>query len=80
MRITYDARADALWIQLREHVEPGDGAEGVDVAPNIVADLDINGQIIGLEILNASKQLGAAVYAESVPIKQLVGAMVGAQA
>ena len=80
MRITYDARADALWIQLREHVGPGDGAEGVDVAPDVVADLDINGQIIGLEILNASKQLGAAVYAESVPIKQLVGAMVGAQA
>ena len=35
MRITYDARADALWIQLREHVEPGDGAEGVDVAPTL---------------------------------------------
>ena len=51
-----------------------------DVAPDVVADLDINGQIIGLEILNASKQLGAAVNAESVPIEQLVGAMVGARA
>ena len=80
MRITYDARADALWIQLHEHVEPGDGAEGVDVAPDVVADLDINGHIVGLEIPNASKQLGAAVFAENVPIKQLVGAMVGARA
>ena len=67
-------------IQLREQVEPGDGAEGVDVAPDVVADLDINGHIIGLEILNASQQLGAAVLAESVPIEQLVGAMAGAWA
>jgi uncharacterized protein YuzE len=52
----------------------------VDVAPDVVADLDINGHIIGLEILNASKQLGTAVFAESVPIEQLVEAMVGARA
>ena len=80
MRITYDARADALWIQLREHVEPGDGAEGCGRGPDVVADLDINGHIIGLEILNASKQLGTAVFAENVPIEQLAEAMVGARA
>ena len=68
MRITYDAAADALSIQLRD-AEPGDN---MDLAPGVLADLDTAGQIIGLEILSARKKLGEAVFAESVPIEQLV--------
>ena len=71
MRMTYDAEADAVWIELRSGVH---GAEGVDVAPSVVASLDADGHIVGLEILDARERLGDAVHAKSVPIEQLTTA------
>ena len=68
MRMTYDAEADAVWIELRSGVH---GAEGVSVAPSVIASLDADGHIVGLEILDARARLGDAVLAESVPIEQL---------
>ena len=66
--MTYDAEADAVWIELRSGIH---GTEGVDVAPSVTASLDADGHIVGLEILDARERLGDAVHATSVPIEQL---------
>ena len=55
--INYDAEADALAV----YISKGKEEEFIDIAPNVVAELDKNGSIIGVEILNASKVLRAVL-------------------
>lgn len=54
MKITYDQQADVLYIQLRE-VRP---ADSIDLEEGITADLDAEGHVIGLEVLDARLRLG----------------------
>ena len=53
MKISYDPEADALYILLRE-AKAGDS---VDIEEGVTVDLDADGHIIGLEVLDASKRL-----------------------
>jgi len=53
VKITYDPEADALCIRLRE-VKLTDS---VDIEPGVTVDLDAEGHIAGLEVLDASKRL-----------------------
>lgn len=53
MRITYDPRADVLAVELRD-VDPERGQE---VAPDLVVEVDAQGQVVSIELLNASKHL-----------------------
>ena len=53
MKITYDPEADALYIRLRE-VEL---ADSMDVEEGVTVDLDNEGHIAGIEILDASKRM-----------------------
>jgi uncharacterized protein YuzE len=53
MKITYDAEADALYIL----VHAADAGDSVDVQEGITIDLDANGEVIGIEILDASKRM-----------------------
>jgi len=52
LRIKYDRTADALYIKL------GDGpvADSDMIAPGIIVDYNEKGEIIGIEILEFSKQ------------------------
>ena len=54
VRIEYDEKADAMYIWLRKAMY--DISE--ELAENVVIDLDKNGRIIGIEVLDASKNLG----------------------
>ena len=54
VRVEYDQKADAMYIWLRK--AKYDVSE--ELAENVVLDLDKNGRIIGIEILDASKNLG----------------------
>ena len=56
MKIEYSRDVDALYIRLREAriVDSEDLAEGITV------DLDEQGHIVGIEILDASEKLDAA--------------------
>ncbi len=54
MKIEYDREVDALYILLRE-VQPADTS---DLEEGVTIDLDENGHIVGLEILDASERLG----------------------
>ncbi|MBE0512494.1 DUF2283 domain-containing protein [Candidatus Bathyarchaeota archaeon] len=54
MRVQYDAKADAMYIWLRKtKYEISE-----ELAENVILDLDKRGRIIGIEILDASKNLG----------------------
>ena len=68
LKITYDCEADALYIQFR-NAEWGGNVEIEQ--PGVVADLDDDGHLIGLEILSARRRIGESVLGGSVPIEQL---------
>jgi uncharacterized protein YuzE len=53
MKITYDPEADALYIELRRVT----AADSVDIEEGVTVDLDAEGHIIGIEILDASERL-----------------------
>jgi uncharacterized protein YuzE len=53
MKITYDPEGDVLYVQLRD-VTP---ADSVDVEDGVTAELDDQGHIVALEVLDASKRM-----------------------
>ena len=52
MRIEYSKKADALYVYFREV----DVAKSKEVEEGVVVDLDEDGHIVGIEILDASKR------------------------
>lgn len=69
MKIEYSKEADALYVYFRE-VEV---AKSKEVEEGVVVDLDNEGHIVGIEILDASKRLTAKelvnVNIENLPIE-----------
>jgi uncharacterized protein YuzE len=54
--IKYQADDNAAYIRL----SGGDILESSEVAPNVVFDYDVDGRIVGIELLNARAQLSDA--------------------
>jgi len=71
MKIEYSKSVDALYIRLREAkiVDSKDIEEGVTI------DLDENGHIVGLEILDASDKLNISdlvnISIENLPLERV---------
>ena len=57
MRANYDARTDTLTLVLKDGVEV---AESDEDKPGIILDFDKHGDLISLEILDASKRVTEA--------------------
>lgn len=53
MKITYDAEVDALYIRFREAT-----VTTKHIGEGLAADYDAEGQLAGIEILDAAKRLG----------------------
>lgn len=51
-QVRYDSEADILYI-----ASEGMEAEAVEIADGVFAELDVNGELIGVEILRASQLL-----------------------
>ena len=51
MRLSYDRATDSLYVMLVDRP----GADAIEVAPGVVADLDEAGDIVGLDIDHASR-------------------------
>lgn len=73
MKITYDPEADALYIQLRDVPVK----DSVDIEEGVVADLDGDGHIVGIELLDAEERIGREGLA-NVSYENLVLAPVSA--
>ena len=52
-RVFYDKKSDALWFLIKSGEEEG----YKEIAPGISVELGKNGELLGIEILNASKVL-----------------------
>ena len=76
MEITYDSKADALNITFKK----GNVHETLEIAPEIILDLDKKGRPLYLEIVGASEKIGLKRVNEIVmrnltPIPQKVPAV-----
>lgn len=62
MKLYYDAEEDILYLRLRE--VPISNSE--DIEPGVMVDLDDAGQIIGVEVLDASERLDLRQFVAAV--------------
>jgi uncharacterized protein YuzE len=61
MKITYDSRTDTLTMILKEGVAV---AESDEDKPGVILDYDQNGDLISLEVLDASRRVSKAQRVE----------------
>lgn len=69
MKITYDKRVDAMYIKLKK----GRYDHTKKVTDDILVDVSKKGEVLGLEILDASKNIGKIKPGQSnieIPITQ----------
>ena len=67
MRITYDPRVDALYIGFSDRAPSG----STDLEEGVTVDLDDEGHVLGLEVLDAAKRFGAEAIA-TVHVEQIL--------
>jgi uncharacterized protein YuzE len=70
VRVEYDSKADAMYIWFRKAKHE----ISEELAENIVIDLDKSGRIIGIEILDVSKNLGKELVNKILRTEKLVTA------
>ena len=71
MKILYDKEIDGLYIELRDIT----AHHNVDITPGVSIDVDKDGQIVGIEVLDASQILKDNLYNleyHQVPFKHAV--------
>ena len=70
VRVEYDAKADAMYIWLRKaRYELSE-----ELAENVIIDLDRSGRIIGIEILDVTRNLGKELVNKILSTEKLVAA------
>ncbi len=64
MRMRVDAAADAVYLDLI----PAEIESSEEVSPGIILDYDASGNLVGIEILDASRKAGAGNIFQSVNV------------
>jgi len=67
MEITYDKEADAVYIEF----DSGEFASNKKIDDDTIIDLDKNGKILGIELLNVSKRMSKDFFSD-IRVKNLV--------
>lgn len=57
MKIELDKKADAAYIYLKEEIIEGEAVRTISVNEDIILDFNAENKLIGVEVLNASKNL-----------------------
>ena len=71
VRVEYSEKSDAMYIWLRR--AKYDTSE--ELAENVIMDLDKKGRIIGIEVLDASKNIGKELVTKILETEKLVTAV-----
>ncbi len=71
VRVEYSEKSDAMYIWLRK--AKYDISE--ELAENVIMDLDKRGRIIGIEVLDASKNIGKELVTKILETEKLVTAV-----
>ena len=56
-KVYYDRKTDVLWLLVKSGVEE----ERREITPGVSVELGKNGELLGIEILNASRVLGEKI-------------------
>ena len=67
MKITFDKEADAVYIYLKE-ILSGEVAKTISLNDSVNIDVDKNGKTLGIEILDATKNLPTSTLKSAVLI------------
>jgi len=70
VKVEYSEKSDAMYIWLRK--AKYDISE--ELAENVIIDLDKKGRIIGIEVFDASKNMGKELVAKILETEKLVTA------
>ena len=57
MKVEFDKEADAAYIYLKDRIRKGEVKKTITVSDTIILDLDKNKKLLGIEVLNATKNL-----------------------
>ena len=63
-KVYYDKKTDVLWLNIKSGVEE----THQEVSPGVSVEIGKNGELLGIEILNASKVLGEKLNPKPVAI------------
>ena len=69
MKLHYYPETDSLYIELK----PTPGTQAREIVKGLVVDLDVNGEVVGFDIDQASKKLDLSVV-ETVSLPQVSAA------
>ena len=68
VEVEYDKKSDALYIWVRK----GKYDISEELAENVILDLDKTGRINGIEVLDASKNIGQELVTKIITAEKLV--------
>ncbi len=71
VKVEYDRKADAMYIWVRK----GKYDISEELAENVLIDLDKTGHIIGIEVLDASKNLGESIITRIMQTEKMAEAV-----
>lgn len=68
MKLEYDEDVDAAYIYIKHPIKEGEAKRTIELNNDIIVDLDRDGKLLGIEVLNASKVLNKKVIEENKAI------------
>ncbi len=68
MKFNYDKETDSLYINLTD----GPGVDSFEIAPEYIADVDSEGRIVGIEVLNVKEKVDIHSFIfDRIPVRDV---------
>ncbi|MAH06918.1 DUF2283 domain-containing protein [Candidatus Pacearchaeota archaeon] len=65
MKIKLDKDADAAYIKIVDKIKDGEATKNIMLSENIILDFNSEGNLLGIEVLDASKTLNQDLLLEA---------------
>ncbi len=68
MKFNYDKDTDSLYINLIDVA----GVDSFEIAPDFIADIDSNGRVVGIEVLNVGEKVDLqSIIFDKIPVNNV---------